>query len=294
MTGKALPGIPAAGTAPGAAPVYEIKNLLFSFGRDPVLSIQQLDFEKAKIHVLLGPNGSGKTTLLKILNRLLTGWSGSISFQGSPIAGSEDVRLKTVYLHQSPLLFTGSVYDNVSLGLRMRKLPAAEIREKVAATLGIVGLKDFGKRKALALSGGEAQRVALARALALDPEVLLLDEPTAGVDKHHTGRIENLLRVIKGETGTTIIISTHNLPFAYRVCDRLVHLEEGGTRPLFENILPGTMEQETSYFTLFNSGGILLKCPLSEGTFTRAVLDYDRILLSLKPVETSAQNCLPC
>lgn len=280
--------------------IFSIRELLFAYDKVPALSIGSLDFEKGGIHVLLGPNGSGKTTLLKILNQLLWGWEGSILFKDSPLKNTADgkrlseLREKSVYVHQGPLLFTGTVYDNAAFGLRVRKTDPKTIHETVTRVLELVGLKEFSKRKAHALSSGETQRTALARALALTPEVLFLDEPTASVDKANTALIEELLENINRTLGTTIIISTHNLPFAYRICRRLIHLENGREMPPGENILEGTVAEQNANFNVFDSAGVRLACPLGEGNPIRAVIDYDRILLSREIRETSAQNNLPC
>ena len=273
-------------------PVFRIENLDFGYGDEPVLSVDHLEFHANAIHVLLGPNGSGKTTLMKLLNRLLPVPEGSMFFYGSSLEGAEELREKSVYLHQNPLLFSGTVYDNVAYGLEIRKLPGDEIAERVDEALAVAGLEGFEKRRHNALSGGEIQRVSIARALALRPEVLLFDEPTSSVDKENVRRFEELLPRIKERYGTTIIVSTHNLPFAYRICDRLVHLEEGSVAPAGENILPGKMAEDTDGTRYFDARGLRLRCPDMDGEFSKAVLDHDRILLSPEALHSSARNTL--
>ncbi|MCF7929240.1 MAG: ATP-binding cassette domain-containing protein [Spirochaetales bacterium] len=282
--------------------LYEISGLQFGYGKIEVLSISDLDLEEGKVHVLLGPNGSGKTTLMKLLNRLLTRQSGRIKLRGVDLLESEEVRRSTVYVHQNPLLLSGTVYDNVAYGLKLRKLDREEIRRRVLRTLKIVGLEGFERKRSNALSGGEAQRVAIARALVLEPSVLLLDEPTASVDRKNVRRIEELLQQIRSAYGCTIIVSTHDLPFAYRISDRLVHLDKGRVQPDSENILKGQVvepgvfrvgqnaQQEDSQVPGRGSGILEIACPQLEGAFTTAVLDYDRIILSQEPLESSACN----
>jgi tungstate transport system ATP-binding protein len=271
-------------------PVFQVHKLRFGYGDVPVLSVDHLEFHANAIHVLLGPNGSGKTTLMKLLNRLLPVPEGSIRFYGSPLEGNEELRERSVYLHQNPLLFSGSVYDNVAYGLKIRKLPGGEIAQRVDEALAVAGLEGFTKRRHNALSGGEIQRVSIARALALRPEVLLFDEPTASVDKENVRRFEQILPRIKERYGTTIIVSTHNLPFAYRICDRLIHLEEGAVAAEGENILPGRMVEDEGGARYFDARGLRLLCPDMEGDFSKAVLDHDRILLSPEALHSSARN----
>jgi len=274
-------------------PVFRVENIEFGYDSEPALIVDQLDFQENRIHVLLGPNGSGKTTLMKLLNQLLPMGKGRILFNGKDAARSRALREQTVYLHQNPLLLTGTVYDNIAYGLKIRKQPGYEIRDKVMEALEVVGLEGFEKRRYNALSGGEIQRVAIARALVLKPKALLFDEPTSSIDRENVRRFEKLLPSIRDLYGTTVIVSTHNLPFAYRICDRLVHLDEGRVVPAGENILPGRMVPGEKDERLFVSDGVSIHCPNLEGDFTKAVVDYDRIILSREPLHSSARNTFP-
>ena len=282
--------------------LFSIEDLRFSYTANyrgkktpAVLEIDRLEFSPGKIYVLLGSNGSGKTTLLKLMNRLLLPTEGSIYFQGEDILASSTLRKRTVYVHQNPLLFSGSVYNNVAYGLKLRKVSHREVVQRVHHSLNVVGLQGFEKKRSSALSGGEAPRVAIARALAVEPEVLLLDEPTSSVDKESIGKLEQLLAAIQKDYGCTIIISSHNLPFAYRMGDTLIKLEEGRLIPTGQNILKGHMTSAKNSNRIFQisepPGGPAVFCPDIDGHFTTAVIDYDRILLSAAPLHSSAQNC---
>ena len=231
---------------------------------------------------------------MKLLNLLLPVKTGKILFDGRDAGAGRALREQTVYLHQNPLLLTGTVYDNIAYGLKIRKRDTAEIRDMVMKALEVVGLEGFEKRRHNALSGGEIQRVAIARALVLKPKVILFDEPTSSIDRENVQRLEKLLPSIKDLYGTTIIVSTHNLPFAYRICDRLVHLEEGRVVSAGENILPGTMVPGEKDARLFSTEGVLIQCPDLEGDFTKAVVDYDRIILSSEALHSSAPQQLSC
>ncbi len=162
--------------------LYRVGNLQYSYGDGRLaVNIDRAEIEEGKIHVFLGPNGSGKTTLLKLFNRLILPVSGEIEFDGTPLRKSSEVRDKTVYVHQNPLLLSGTVFDNVAYGLKVRGIKRHDAERKVKETLRITALEGFGRRRSTALSGGEKQRVAIARALVLEPRGLLLDEPTASV-----------------------------------------------------------------------------------------------------------------
>ncbi|HOX12623.1 MAG TPA: energy-coupling factor ABC transporter ATP-binding protein [Spirochaetia bacterium] len=207
--------------------ILSVRDLGFSYGTREILSIPELDVRAGETLALVGPNGSGKTTLLKLLNDLIRPSSGSILFEGRPAAGDPGLRLRSVYVHQSPFLLAGTVYRNVAYGLRVRRVPEPEIRRRVEASLDLLGLAGFKRRDAKRLSGGETQRIALARALALEPELLLLDEPTAQTDRASGERIRTVLADLATRGGTTIVFSSHDAAFAEALADRAAFLEEG-------------------------------------------------------------------
>ena len=147
-----------------------------------VLEIDSLDFHAGGCHALLGPNGCGKTTLLKLAGNLLT-----------PTSGTVTVPARAVLVHQHPYLLSGTVFSNVSYGLRMKKYPKHEIFRQVSAELDRWGLSLLKDRPSAKLSGGERQRTAIARAMVLKPDILLLDEPTASVDPENISQMEELI-----------------------------------------------------------------------------------------------------
>ena len=272
--------------------LFQVQDLEFTYEPgQPVLDIPNLPIEKNKVTVFAGSNGSGKTTLLKLLNGLLLPGGGRISYKGRELHedGYRTLRKETVLVHQNPYLFSGTVFQNVSYGLKIRKADAAVMRSGVSRFLSVVGLDGFETRKSGNLSGGERQRVALARAMAIEPEVILLDEPTANVDTDSTSLIENFIFAMK-EEGKTIILSTHNMAFAYRICDCLVQIEKGMIREKEENIFKGKVESQDDRFTHFKTGPVTLKCPAQKGDFSTAVLHLDDVILSTDPIQTSAQN----
>jgi tungstate transport system ATP-binding protein len=265
------------------SPALEIENLVYRYPdatarvSEFALSILSFSAETRSITVLTGENGSGKTTLLKILAGLIEPSSGSI--QGSDC----------VLVHQEPYLLHGSVEKNVAYGLRVRRMPSEERKARVASCLDAVGLAGFGRRRADRLSGGERQRVALARALAVRPDVLLLDEPTASVDAKSVGRLEEIIAgIVAG--GTTMVITSHDVVFSYRVADTIVCLDHGTMVPTEVNVLKGRISRSDERFSYFSTGSVEIRCTIQSGDFRSAVIPYDDVILSAGTIDSSAQN----
>ncbi len=271
--------------------LFELRGLRVFFDGSPVLAIDRLEIAQRRITVLVGENGSGKTTLLRVLAGLLEPAAGSIELRGRP-AGGAALRRATVLVHQAPLLFRGSVTQNVRYGLAIRRVPREEEERRVRRALSRVGLSGFGSRRAGALSGGEKQRVALARALVLESPVLLLDEPTANLDPDARAAVERVIRE-EAACGVTIVISTHLTEIAYRLCDDMVRLDAGRPVAGEENILRGAVEGSDEHMTRFRvAGGPVLLCPARQGDFRVAVLSMHELILSDEPLASSARNRL--
>ena len=189
---------------------------------------------------LVGPSGAGKSTLLRLLNFLETPPAGTITYDGHPLNGATplDLRRQVTTVFQRPVLLRGTVRDNVAYGLGLR---GQRDHGLVHEIIGKVGLAELAHAQAHTLSGGEMQRVALARALVLRPRVLLLDEPTANLDPYNVGLIEEIVRTHNAESGTTVVLVTHNVFQAQRLADRVGFLlggklvEVAETRTFFES-----------------------------------------------------------
>jgi tungstate transport system ATP-binding protein len=282
---------PAVRPGPPGSPLFSLRDVSVCFGLREVLCIPRLDIPAGMVTVLLGENGSGKTTLLRILNGLMEPARGTVEYRGTPLSsdGARLIRRDSVLLHQSVVLFRGTVFQNVAYGLRTRKVPAAHVPGRVAEALSLVGLGGFERRRSAALSGGERQRVALARALALRTPVLLLDEPAASIDAENRVLVESAVRSIAA-AGATVIMSSHSMDFAYRLSDRTLLVEGGRVSPGRENILRGAVTGRDEQFTHFTTGPCTLRCPARDGEFAVAVLPFDDVILSLAPLVSSARN----
>jgi tungstate transport system ATP-binding protein len=229
-----------------------------------------LSIERGEVFALIGPTGSGKTTLLRLLDLLDAPAHGRLRFDGVDVTESardrHEARRRMAFVLQKPVVFNASVYDNVARGLRWRGLPRAQARSRVDDVLEMVGLEDQRDRRARTLSGGEMQRVAIARAIAIEPEVLLLDEPTASLDPPSALRVEDLIADIIRRYHTTIVMATHDLPQGERLATRAAVL------------LDGEIHQDDRWSGLLNSPR------------TRAIADFVGMANVLDGVITAASD----
>jgi tungstate transport system ATP-binding protein len=210
--------------------LYRLRSVTKRYGSNVAVAIDALTIDSGRLYTLTGANGAGKSTLLGILAFLTPPTTGEIFYAGERIDWKGDIvarqRRKVTLLHQSPYLFGGTVFRNVAYGLKARGIAGDAMFRAVARALETVGLESFRDRDARELSGGEAQRVAMARALALDPEVLLLDEPLANIDRETTGLLEMVIASLPSR-GTTVVMTAHDPDPPARWNGGSIVLEEG-------------------------------------------------------------------
>jgi phospholipid/cholesterol/gamma-HCH transport system ATP-binding protein len=214
--------------------MIEIKDVHKCFGWNPVLQGVNLTINKGETMVVIGRSGCGKSVLLKHIIGLLKPDQGQILVDGENIVSYNDnqlnkLRQKFGMLFQASALFDSMTVDeNVGLGLREHtKMPETEIREKVRETLKLVGLSGIEEKKPAELSGGMKKRVGLARAIAMDPEYVLYDEPTTGIDPIMADVINELIIRLRNTLSITSIAVTHDIVSAYKIADRIAMLYEG-------------------------------------------------------------------
>lgn len=205
--------------------MIRIEHLTKRFGARETLRDISLKIKKGEIFTIIGPSGCGKTTLIRLIDLLDIPTSGTIFFDGQDTTTNEAGRLlirrRMGMVFQKPAVLNTTVAKNIAFGLKFRGVESGRIPEKVQSALDLVGLAGFGERRSVTLSGGEMQRVALARAMVTEPEVLLLDEPTANLDPVSSELIEDLILRIRNEFKTTIIMSTHDMIQGQRLADRI-------------------------------------------------------------------------
>jgi len=209
-----------------ASALYRLESVQHRYGGRLVLDIGSLKIRRGETLAVIGPSGSGKSTLLRLLQFLERPTAGRVWFDGR-LADSEpplDVRRRVTTVFQRPFVLSRSVRANLAFGLHVRGWSnrPAEIDHLLTA----LGLAPFAHAPAQSLSGGEIQRVALARALAFDPDVLLLDEPTANLDPRNVRLVEDLIRERQAQ-GVTIVLATHQIFQARRLAHRVALLLDG-------------------------------------------------------------------
>ena len=284
-------------------------------GRD-VLRNVNLRIERGKVFALIGPTGSGKTTLLRLLDLIDLPSQGKVCFDGTDVTESGRQRLEArrrmAFVLQKPVVFNASVYDNIAYGLKWRGMSRDDIRNRLDNVLDMVDLTDFRKRNARMLSGGEMQRVAIARAIATEPEVLLLDEPTANLDPISTTKIEGLITDIIQRYQTTIVMATHDMSQGQRLADRVGMLLNGEivqtgdwhealnsprNREIakfvgIENIIDGVvLSSEDNVVTIGTDDSIIeAVSDCAAGEPVHACIRSEEVTLALSRLSTSARN----
>lgn len=293
--------------------LLETRDLVKRYGDAIVLDKVNLEVEEGDFLALVGPNGAGKTTLLRIMAAIEPPTSGQIYYKDKTVGGAEALRRASTMVFQKAVVFTRSVYENVAYGLRLRGLSRAEVDRRVREALRQVELEGFERRNARKLSGGEQQRVSLARAIALDVELLLLDEPTANLDPRSSAIMERIISWINRERGVATVLATHNLPQARNLSGKVALLMDGklthmgGADRLLcnpvgpvwsfarnENIFLGEAVPEgnggTTSIVLQND--LKLVAVTARRGKVVARVDPEDIIVSLGPITSSARNVL--
>ena len=208
--------------------MIEIDNLEKWFFDKHVITGITETIPDGECFTIIGPSGQGKSTLLRIIAMLESPSSGEIRIDGIPTSGRPSLELKRKLgmVFRQPVAFKESVYENIAIGLKYRGFGKDIIQERVSTVLEKIGLNGYEERKALTLSGGEMQRISLARILVTEPEILLLDEPTANLDPVSVQVIESMIASYH-KAGHTVLLSTHDVYQGQRLCDRIGAMMHG-------------------------------------------------------------------
>ena len=213
---------------PSAQPFLRIRNVTKTYGKVYACDDVSLDIYQGELFALLGGSGSGKSTLLRVLAGFVKPDRGQVLIDGVDISQLPPYERPVNMMFQSYALFPHmSVEQNIAFGLKQDRLPAGEVKDRVAAMLELVQMKDLGKRKPDQLSGGQRQRVALARSLAKQPKLLLLDEPLGALDRKLREHTQFELMAIQERVGTTFVLVTHDQEEAMTMASRLAVMNYG-------------------------------------------------------------------
>jgi tungstate transport system ATP-binding protein len=274
--------------------LLELKQAIVHYRDKVALEVPHLTVHYGEVLALLGPNGAGKTTLLRVMGLLQPPSDGVIRFGGTLPSGSNAlaIRRRIAMVFQEPLLLNTTVYQNVALGLRLRGLGRAEIRERAEPWLERLGIAHLSARSARTLSGGEAQRTSLARAFAVNPELLLLDEPFGGLDPaSREALLRDFRRIVEQRHVTTVFV-THDRAEAFALADRVGVLTAGQILQLgsrdevflrpasrvvaeivgVENCLRGLVQQEGGCSSVVAIGKTTITVPTKFPAGTKVVL----------------------
>ncbi|OAQ20094.1 energy-coupling factor ABC transporter ATP-binding protein [Thermosulfurimonas dismutans] len=276
-------------------PLYEIKNLIHKYGEKVALKIDNLTISDRGVTALLGPNGAGKSTLLRLLALVEKPTQGQIYLRGEPVGPFCKAFRKVTLLPQQPYLLKRSVFENIAYGLKIRG-KKKNLRQKVCEVLSWVGLDpdQFLHRPWYALSGGEAQRVALASRLVLQPEVLLLDEPTASVDAKSAQLIKEAVTKAVSLWGTSLIIATHDWAWINEIADRTLYLIKGHVLPSeMSNLIFGPWTVNGRFWEKrFRDGQRLLLEPPPSKDMDIALISSSSVEIFGNPKPVHDQNLL--
>jgi phospholipid/cholesterol/gamma-HCH transport system ATP-binding protein len=223
-------------------PIVEVKDLVAKYGEDTILEDISIDIYPEQVTVIVGGSGCGKTTLIKNIFKLYQPYSGSVRIFGEEITDMDEVEYEQVLKRIGMLFQNGALinsmnlFDNISIPLEQHtNLPLSIIDKIIKVKLNLVNLGDALELNPSELSGGMKKRAALARAIVLDPEILVCDEPSAGLDPLTSASLDELILKLKSLFKMTIIIVSHELASIHRIADRLIFMDNG--RVLFTGSL---------------------------------------------------------
>ncbi len=253
--------------------MLEIKDVTVRYGDTTAVDDVSLELETGQVLAVLGPSGCGKSTLLRAVAGLEPLSSGSVAWDGTDLGGTPTHRRGFALMFQDGQLFAHlTVARNVAYALRLRRVPSARVATRVRELLDLVGLEGYDDRLPGTLSGGERQRVALARALAVEPRLILLDEPLSALDATLRERLAGDLRSILHAAGTTALLVTHDHEEAFALADRLAVMRDGRV------VQSGAIDE-------------VWREPVDEGT--ALFLGYARVLRDAAAVRVLAAAGLP-
>jgi tungstate transport system ATP-binding protein len=267
--------------------LYELTDVVFRRNVRFELRIEEFSLERGEKVALAGQNGSGKTTFLRLLSFLeKPGSWEKFDYKGRPFSVGAD-RGGMGFLRQQPYLFRSTVAQNLAYPLKLRRLPSQEVERRVGAMLALMELGHLASARSRDLSGGEQKRLALGRVLIAEPDLLLLDEPTAHLDAQSKSVIENVLK----KSEATLLLTAHDLHFAFRVSDRVLNMRGGRIHPsLPENILEG----KRSGNSLETNSGLSIVLPpnidVEADEAMKVMIDPRNLVLSLEPLSSSMRN----
>lgn len=288
-------------------PLLETVNLFQVLNQREILKNINLKVDKGEVLAIIGPTGAGKTTLLRLLNSLEFPASGKVIVDGIETTASSKSRLelrrKMAFVLQKPVVFNMSVYDNIAIGLKWRNLEKSAIKQKTNEMIETIGLSDYATRNARTLSGGETQRVAIARAVIAEPEILLLDEPSANLDPISSAKTEEFIMKMIDRYKTTTVMATHDMAQGQRMADRVAVMLNGEILQTgdWHQVFTTPRSRDIAYFVgveniidgeIISAEGELVTIQV-DGTVIEAISDYpigEKVSVCLRPEDITVST----
>ncbi len=290
--------------------VLHAEKITRHYGEKAALDNVSFSLVHGEIVAVIGPSGAGKSTLLRICDMLEEQSSGSLTLFGTPVNKKtvRALRERVGILFQKTVLFNRTVAENIALGLQFRRMPADKINIQVADCLKTLGMEGYAERRARTLSGGEGQRIAFARVLLTEPDLLLLDEPTANLDPLATRMLEEMIRKENTDRNTTILINTHDQSQGMRLADRIIVLMNGRIAQIgtpdevfyhpatvevarfigFQNLIAGTVKSVAEGVAEIDTGTGILRATADQG-----ILPGSEVTAALRAEEITLEMFSP-
>jgi molybdopterin-binding protein len=274
--------------------LYQLKNIGFNYGENShagfKLSDINIELKKSHVIAIVGPNGSGKTSLLNILAFLNLPKEGSLLYDEKKLQQQnvEKFRKTVGYIQQNPYLLRGTAFKNIEFGLKLKHVDKETRLRKVNEVMQALGITELANRSARSLSGGEAQKVAIGQVLALDPDVLILDEPFTHLDKRSIHDLEQLVLTLKNELKKTIIFTTHNQIQAQSLAHEIYSVVGGKVfKAHLVNLFSGVLDVQNN---IFNTGKLMISIPEATEQAEQIAIDPNQIVVSKEKLDSSMQN----
>lgn len=270
------------------ATAYQLDNIIYRYGEKIVLSLPSLTILSGQTTALIGANGSGKSTLLHLLVFLTTPYSGEIQFFDQSVSTNQHLKLRrrVGFLAQKPYMLQGTALDNITIALKLHDIPKTNRIKKAMAAMEQLNIAHCATQQAKMLSGGEQQKVAMARILALEPRMLILDEPFSFLDQSSAHLLENFIESFIADTRKTLIFSTHNRLQGLALADNVISLVDGKAvkTPLI-NLYNGSIKNHA-----FHTGKLQVTLPGDINEGSHISIDPGEIVISKQPLNSSIRN----
>ena len=270
--------------------LYRLNKIAFNYENNFFVNDLNLKIYKSKITSITGPNGSGKTTLLNILSFLNYPCGGDIFYNNIELTKDNIKKFRNTvgYVQQNPYLFRGTVYKNIEIGLKLKHIAYKKRAQRVKKMLKLLRIEHLSERLTSSLSGGEVKKVAIGQTMILEPDVLIMDEPFANLDKNSVYELEELISFLNVKFDKTVIFTTHDQVQAQKLTNIIYSFVEG--KLFFANLINLFKGKFDEFTNKFDTGKQLIIIYDGLKKVDYVAIDPKQIVLSLEKLDSSMQN----